>query len=119
MTATMNSRASHWADRPLCARGIHEDTPENEYRPPRGYSNERRCRPCRLEYNRLRRKGVAWVTHTRPLREAEGPLTPSEVIELRTRIPCLGCGEAPRRGYSGKVATPHKAGCSVASIAEG
>lgn len=101
---------------PLCVRGLHEDIPENVYHEPGGQG--RRCRPCRLEYMRLRRRGQTWLAREQPKPET-GPLTSEKAAQLRALIPCLGCGVPPERTPSGKVLTYHGAGCPVPHIREG
>ncbi len=114
VTATLDRRLT----RPLCARGLHDDVPENVYQEPR--SKIRRCQPCRLKYNRERRRGVRWVASDRNQpTEADGPLTPAQVTALRATVTCLGCGVPPERLANGKVRTFHKTGCRVAPIPEG
>lgn len=101
----------------LCARGLHADVPENVYVPPGG--GRRRCRACRMEYMRARRRGLPWdgpgcawrtgrIGHGQQRHRAARP---DVVARLRALVgACGACGWTPDAGPHSCVGGARRAG---------
>lgn len=83
-------------DYPLCPRGLHPLTPDNVSQP--GYG---RCRKCKLEYNRLWRRGLPWTGpgERRSKARRDRSLPPAQLRRLRELVgACVECGWTPDMG---------------------